>query len=63
VASALRVVLHLTRSGGVRRVAEVCLLTRGADGWVRAVPAWTWDGSAGDAVAGPAAEELEGLLA
>ncbi|MCA1712865.1 MAG: TadA family conjugal transfer-associated ATPase [Actinobacteria bacterium] len=62
VAAALRVVLHLTRAGGVRRVAEVCVLTRGPDGWVRAVPAWRWDGT-GAGVAGPAADELAGLVA
>jgi pilus assembly protein CpaF len=62
LASALRVVLHLTRTGAQRRVAEVCVLTRGSDAWVRAVPAWTWDGT-GAGRRGPAADQLAGLLA
>jgi pilus assembly protein CpaF len=41
LAAALDVVVHLVRDpgGGRRRVAEICLLRRGADGLVRAVPA------------------------
>lgn len=41
LAAALDVVIHLIRepAGGRRRVAEVCLLTRGADGLVGVVPA------------------------
>ena len=48
LASGLRVVVHLVRerSGGRRRVAEVDVLERSADGLVEAVPAWRWDGRA-----------------
>ena len=46
LASGLRVVVHLVRvPRGRRRVAEVCVLVRGTDGLVRAVPAWQWDGA------------------
>src|SRR5205085_1941528 len=58
----LGVVVHLKRSSGVRRVAEVCMLARGADGLVAATPAWTWDGQADVAAAGPAADRLAALL-
>ncbi|MCU1591640.1 MAG: type secretion system protein [Frankiales bacterium] len=63
LASALRIVVHLTRTGTVRRVAEVCVLWRGAEGLVTATPAWTWDGVAVDGAAGPAADRLAVLLA
>jgi pilus assembly protein CpaF len=48
LASGLRVVVHLVRdrTGGRRRVAEVDVLERSADGLVEAVPAWRWDGRA-----------------
>jgi pilus assembly protein CpaF len=63
LASALRVAVHLTRRGGVRRVAEVCVLSRGgADGLVSARSAWTWDGLTDRGLAGPAAAQLAGLL-
>jgi pilus assembly protein CpaF len=62
LASALRVVVHLTRRNGVRRVAHVCVLARGADGLVSTAPAWTWDGEASAGIAGPAATELAALL-
>ncbi|HEU5156003.1 MAG TPA: TadA family conjugal transfer-associated ATPase [Streptosporangiaceae bacterium] len=40
LAAALDVVIHLAKDpGGPRRVAEICLLRRGPDGLVRAVPA------------------------
>jgi pilus assembly protein CpaF len=45
LASALRVAVHLSRAGGVRRVAEICVLVRGRDGLVSALPAWTWSGA------------------
>ena len=63
LASGLRVVVHLARDRhGRRRTAEVDLLERGADGLVRAVPAWHWDGAAPAGRAGPAAPALAGLL-
>jgi pilus assembly protein CpaF len=58
LAAAVRVVVHLVRSGATRRVAEVAVLERGPDGGVRAVSAWTWDGRAAHGVPGPAAREL-----
>ena len=59
VASGLRVVVHLRRtSHGVRQVAQVCALARGADGWVAAVPAWTWDGCAPAGTRGAGWDEL-----
>ncbi|HEY3686620.1 MAG TPA: TadA family conjugal transfer-associated ATPase [Streptosporangiaceae bacterium] len=44
LAAALDVVVHLTRDrpDGLRRVAEICVLTRGADGLVAALPAATF---------------------
>lgn len=63
LASALRVAVHLARHGGVRRVAEVCVLSRGPGGLVEAVPAWSWDGQASAGVAGPRSAELAALLA
>jgi pilus assembly protein CpaF len=63
LASALRVAVHLTRSGGVRRVAEVCVLARGADGLVSARSAWEWDGRADRGLDGPAAAQLAAVLA
>ena len=65
LASGLRVVVHLARdrTGGHRRVAEVDVLERGADGLVRAVPAWTWDGRAPSGSAGAGDAVLQRLLA
>ena len=65
LASGLRVAVHLSRArgGGARRVAQVCLLHRGAGGLVEAVPAWSWDGTAPAGLPGPAAEPLARLLA
>ena len=57
LASALQVVVHLSRVAGCRRVAEVGVLVRGADGLVRAEPAWSWDG------AGPGRARLTELVA
>ena len=42
LASALDVVIHLGRPGGRRRVEEVAVLRRGADGYVTAAPAVTF---------------------
>lgn len=43
LAAALSVVLHLVRDrGGRRRIAQVQVLERDAEGWVRAVPALEW---------------------
>ncbi|MDX6198890.1 MAG: pilus assembly protein CpaF [Actinomycetota bacterium] len=62
LASALRVVVHLARPAGIRRVAEVCLLGRGGDGLVASRLAWSWDGAAAAGLPGSAAAELAGLL-
>jgi pilus assembly protein CpaF len=63
LASGLRLAVHLVRGHeGRRRLAEVCVLRRGADGLVTAVPAWSWDGSAPLGASGPAAAELAELL-
>jgi pilus assembly protein CpaF len=64
LASGLRLAVHLLRTPqGSRRVAEVCVLRRGADGLVVAVPGWSWDGRAPEGTAGPASDELWELLA
>jgi pilus assembly protein CpaF len=63
LASALRVAVHLARGGdGRRRVAEVCVLSRGLDGLVRAEPAWTWDGDAPAGIRGQGWAALDDLL-
>jgi len=64
LASGLRLVVHLARApgGGVRRVAEVAVLGRAADGLVAARPAWTWDGVAGTGTSGDGGTVLEALL-
>lgn len=63
LASGLRVVVHLSRAAGRRRIAEICLLQRGADGYVSAVPAWAWDGGSATGVEGEGFPELTALLA
>ncbi len=65
LASGLRVAVHLVRArgGGARRLAQVCLLERGADGLVGSVPAWSWDGQAPAGSPGPSASGLRALLA
>ena len=64
LASGLRLAVHLVRAPhGGRRVAEVCVLRRGADGLVAATPAWTWDGLTPEGAPGPSAVELADLLA
>jgi len=63
LASGLRIAVHLVRRrDGARRVAQVCLLSRGADGLVVAVPAWSWDGFAATGTPEAAADELADLL-
>ena len=64
LAAGLRLAVHLARARdtGRRRVAEVCVLERGPDAFVHAVPAWTWDGVAGAGTAGPGADLLAELL-
>ena len=63
LAAGLRVAVHLARArDGRRRIAEVCVLVRGADGLVRAEVAWSWDGSAAVGSAGPGAGVLDELL-
>jgi pilus assembly protein CpaF len=61
LASALRVAVHLKRDDGVRRVAQVCVLSRATDGLVAAVPAWSWDGHAIKGRRGPASAALHAL--
>lgn len=61
LAAALRVAVHLTRTGGVRRVSQVCLLERGPAGRVQPVRAWSWDGRAARGRPGPAAAALTAL--
>ena len=64
LASGLRIAVHLVRQhDGSRRIAQFCVLTRGADGLVVAVPAWEWDGVTAAGTPGPAAAELARLLA
>ena len=64
LASGLRLAVHLCRDsdGGRRRVAELCVLVRGADGLVVAERAWGWDGKAGQGSAGPGWDRLQALL-
>jgi pilus assembly protein CpaF len=63
LASGLRLAVHLARGAdGRRRMAEVCVLRRGPDGLVVAVPAWSWDGVAAQGTRGAAADELTELL-
>jgi pilus assembly protein CpaF len=63
LAAALDVVIHLARGpgGGPRRVTEICLLRRGADGLVHAVPAMSFVN--GSLVEGPGAGELHQCIA
>jgi pilus assembly protein CpaF len=63
VAAGLRVAVHLVREpAGRRRVAEVCVLRRAADGLVESVPAWRWDGVAATGRPGSAWTGLARLL-
>jgi pilus assembly protein CpaF len=59
--SALDVVVHVGRSNGSRRVEEVAVLRRGADGYVVAVPAVTFSPD-GTVRAHDASDALAGLL-
>lgn len=62
VLAAVDVVLHVARGGdGVRRLREVAVLDRAADGRAQAVPALTWSDS-GRATEGPGAAALGTLL-
>ena len=64
LASGLRVVVHLVRApgGGARRIAQLCVLSRGPLGLVAADAAWSWDGLAPAGTPGPARTELQSLL-
>jgi pilus assembly protein CpaF len=63
VAAGVQVVVHLTRQrDGLRRLAEVALLSRGDDGLVRTTPALLVP-RPGQLVDGPARRELDRLLA
>ena len=64
LASGLRLAVHLGRDlrTGQRRLAEVCVLERGTDGLVQAVPAWAWDGVSLSGSGGPAAGVLRQLV-
>jgi pilus assembly protein CpaF len=60
-AAALEVVVHLRRErGGLRRVAEIAVVSRGERGELAAVPALTF--GHGEPVLGPGAQRLESLL-
>lgn len=63
LASALDVVVHLTRDRrtGRRRLAEVAVLERDREGWVRTVPAATFAAD-GSCATGPGAARLRDLL-
>ncbi len=61
LASALDVVVHLGRADGRRRVEEVAVLRRGADGYVVAVSAVTFD-AGGDIRTHDGADRLAELL-
>jgi pilus assembly protein CpaF len=61
LASALRIVVHLQRRAGLRRVEEVCVLARRGR-WVEARPAWTRSAAEPDGARGPAWDELAALL-
>ena len=58
----LRVVVHLSRAGGTRRLAEVSVLARGDGDRVEAWPAWTWDGRAASGSPAAAWGQLQLLL-
>jgi pilus assembly protein CpaF len=62
LAAALDLVIHLARDpgGGRRRITEICLLRRGSDGLVRAVPAVSFSRD-GQLAEGPGADELTRL--
>lgn len=62
LAAAVHGVVHLVREGPRRRVAEVCVLRRGADGFVAAVPAVTVDRD-GSLRRGEGMSTLQGILA
>ncbi|GAA3678976.1 TadA family conjugal transfer-associated ATPase [Nocardioides ginsengisoli] len=63
LASALDLVLHLVRdrTTGRRRLGEVAVLTRDADGWVHTEPAATF-AATGELVVGPGSRQLIELL-
>ncbi|MBD2893561.1 putative conjugal transfer protein [Actinomadura sp. RB99] len=63
LAAALDIVVHLVREpgGGRRRVAEVCLLRRAADGLVGVLPAVTFT-AAGQTIAAAGADALAARL-
>jgi pilus assembly protein CpaF len=64
LASGLRVAVHLARAAsGQRRVAQVCVLRRAADGLVGAQVGWHWDGGTPAGQRGPAWPDLAELLA
>ncbi|TDQ55350.1 TadA family conjugal transfer-associated ATPase [Actinorugispora endophytica] len=64
LAATRALIVHLVRDrgGGPRRVAQLCVLRRGADGLVRAVPAVTFPRN-GDLVRDEAFDELHDRLA
>ncbi|MFD0854362.1 pilus assembly protein CpaF, partial [Actinomadura adrarensis] len=63
IAAALDLVVHLVREpgGGRRRVAEICLLRRGADGLVGVIPAVSF-AAAGEVVPAEGADALAARL-
>jgi len=62
VAAGLSVVVHIVRAGPVRRVTEISLLRRAAQGLVEAVPAWRLEASGRTGRRGPGWDALAELL-
>ena len=64
LASGLRLAVHLARDrdSGRRRLTEVCVLERSADGLVGAEPAWSWDGRSSGGRPGPGTALLAELV-
>lgn len=62
LAAALRVVVHLQRASGVRRIAQICVLDRQPEGLVAAGTAWSWDGATASGVRGRAWDALGALV-
>jgi len=61
IAAAVRAVVHVSREGGRRRVAEVAVITRGSDGLVSTTPALRVSADARLAL-GPGLDALEAVL-
>lgn len=57
-AAAVQCICHIRRFANVRRLAEIAVVCKGNDGIARVTPAWSSDGGRG-----PAAEQLDALIA